>query len=253
MKTVLLVFNFKCGRKCVVVTLLSMPGWCRAPMLARYPARMPATLLLIRHGQTPNNLAKLFRGPEGASDGLDETGHAQAKALGQALAARQFARPRLYASTYLRAQQTGGHIADALGVPLHVLPGVHEIHTGSWMGRPYSDMNTHLHELLAPDGQFGYPGGESLAGVGERFHQALLGLNPQDGETVLVVSHGAALVAVLARLFGKDSRAAWLSDEYRHDNSAVTELVWNTELIWNEGGQPEMVRLADVSHLAQKV
>ena len=215
------------------------PGFRRG----RYAARMPATLYLIRHGQTPGNAAQTFRGPEGASEGLDETGHLQAKALAEALAALDLARPRLYASVYLRAQQTAEHIAQALNVPVQVLPGIHEIHTGDWMGRPYADMQGRLHELVAPDGQFGYPGGESLAQVGERFHAALQSLRPQEGETVLVVSHGAALVALLARMLGHDPQAAWLSDQFRHANTAVTEL------IWNEGGQPELVRLADATHL----
>ena len=168
----------------------------------------------------------------------------QARALGEALAASDLPNVRLYASPYVRAQQTARHLADALGVPLHTLPGVHEIHTGDWMGRPYSAVQTHAHELVAPDGLFGYPGGESLVGVGERFAAALHGLKPQDGETVLVVSHGAALVSLLAKLLGRDAREAWLSDEFHHPNTALTELIWHDE------GQPEVVRLADVSHLA---
>lgn len=203
----------------------------------------PARLLLIRHGETPNNAARMFRGPDGAEEGLSETGHAQAAALARSLATLDLPRPRLYASSYRRAQQTAQPIAEALGLPLHTLPGVHEIHTGDWMGRPYSDVDTRFHELIAPDGQFGYPGGESLAQVADRFHAALNGLKPQPGETVIVVSHGAALVALLARVLGRDLRAAYLSNELSHGNTAVTELIWKGE------GQPEMQRLADVSHL----
>ncbi len=204
---------------------------------------MPARLLLIRHGQTPGNVAQVFRGLESAQEPLDDTGHTQARALGTALALLNLPRPRLYASPYLRAQQTGQHLSDVLGLPLHTLEGVHEIFTGDWMGRPYSAMQTHAHEMTAPDGQFGYPGGESLAQVGERFHSALVSLNSKDGKTLLVVSHGAALVSVLARLLGRDVRAAWLSGEYTHANTAVTELLWNGE------GQPTVLRLADASHL----
>lgn len=211
---------------------------------ARYAASMPPRLLLIRHGETPNNAARMFRGPDGAQEELSDTGHAEARALGVALAAQTLPRPRLYASPYVRAQQTAQHLADALGVPLHTLPGIQEIHTGDWMGRPYSAAQTHVHELVAPDGQFGYPGGESLLQVGERFAAALHGLKPQDGETVLVVSHGAALVSLLSKLLGRDTREAWLSDEFHHPNTALTELLWHGD------GQPEVVRLADVSHLA---
>ena len=208
------------------------------------PATLPpATLLLIRHGETPNNAARMFRGPEGAQEPLSEKGHAEAQALGVALAAAGLPNIRLYASPYVRAQQTARHLAGALGVPLHTLPGVHEIHTGAWQGRPYSAMQTHAHELVAPDGHFGYPDGESLVGVAERFHTALLGLEPQAGETVIVVSHGAALVALLARLLDRDAREVWFSDEFHHPNTAVTELIWQGK------GQPTVLRLADVSHL----
>ena len=204
---------------------------------------MPARLLLVRHGQTPGNVAQVFRGPQSAQEPLDDAGHAQARALGAALKKLNLPRYRLYASPFLRAQQTGQHLSDALGLPLHTLEGVQEIFTGNWMGRPYSAMQTHAHEMTAPDGKFGYPGGESLVRVGERFHVALQSLKPQDGETVLVVSHGAALVSVLARLLGRDVQAAWLSGEYTHANTAVTDLLWNDE------GQPTVLRLADASHL----
>ncbi|WP_424952050.1 histidine phosphatase family protein [Deinococcus sp.] len=206
---------------------------------------MTARLLLIRHGETPNNAARMFRGPDGAAEGLSDTGHAEAIALGLSLAARHLPTPRLYASPYTRAQQTAQHLADALGVPVQILPGVHEIDTGDWMGRPYSDVQERLHELVAPDGQFGYPGGESLAQVAERFQAALQEVLPQNGETLIVVSHGAALVALLSRLLGRDLKAAYLSDEFHHANTAVTELDWRAE------GQPTMLRLADVSHLTE--
>lgn len=211
--------------------------------VARYAACMLPRLLLIRHGETPNNAARMFRGPDGAQEPLSERGHAEARALGAALAAQERPRVRLYASAYVRAQQTAQHLAEALGVPLHTLPGIHEIHTGDWQGRPYSAAQTHAHELVAPDGHFGYPGGESLLQVGERFASALHGLKPQDGETVVVVSHGAALVSLLARLLGRDAQDVWLSNEFHHPNTALTEL------IWHGNGQPEVVRLADVSHL----
>ncbi len=204
---------------------------------------MPATLFLIRHGQTPDNAARRFRGPDGHLEALSETGQAEAQALARLLATLDLPRPRLYASPYRRAQQTARPIAAALGVPLHTLPGVHEIDTGDWKGRPYADVDARVHELIAPDGLFGYPGGESLAGVSERVHRALIGLKPQDAETVLVVSHGAALVALLSRLLGRDMKTAYLSNEFQHANTAFTEL------IWNEDGQPEVVRLADAPHL----
>ncbi|GGQ94207.1 histidine phosphatase family protein [Deinococcus ruber] len=203
----------------------------------------PARLILIRHGETDNNVSRVFRGPEGGQSPLNAEGFQQAQKLAHSLKALNLPRPRVYASTYLRAQQTAQAIADALGVPLQVLNDIHEIDTGAFAGRPYAHMTEFLHEMTAPDGQFGFPGGESLAGVGERFHRALVGVLPQACETVLIVSHGAALVAILSKLLELDPRETWLSDTHHHENTAVTELVWN------ESGQPEVIRLADAGHL----
>ena len=203
----------------------------------------PARLFLIRHGETDNNVSQIFRGPEGGQSPLNEAGFEQAQQLAVGLKALNLPRPRVYASTYLRAQQTAQPVADALGVPLQMLDGVQEIDTGAFAGRPYAHLTEFIHEMTAPDGQFGFPGGESLAGVGERFHAALSGVLPKPGETVLIVSHGAALVAILSKLLTLDPKTTWLSDTHRHANSAVTEL------LWNEHSQPEVIRLADAGHL----
>ena len=203
---------------------------------------LPARLLLIRHGQTDSNVTQVLRGASGAQTPLNAVGLGQAQQLAHALKALKLPGPRLYASTYLRAQQTARPIADALGVPLGILPDIHEIEVGEWEGRPYSDMRDLPHLMIAPDGHFGYPGGESLVGVGQRFHAALQTVLPKAGETVLIVSHGAALTAMLARLLEHDVTRSW-PESYIHANTALTEL------LWNENGPPEVIRLADAGHL----
>ncbi|WP_425147686.1 histidine phosphatase family protein [Deinococcus sp.] len=202
----------------------------------------PARLFLIRHGQTDHNVSQVLRGASGAQTPLNAVGLGQAQQLAHALKALNLPRPRVYASTYLRAQQTAQPLAQALGVPLNILPDSHEIEVGDWEGRPYSVMHDLAHQMIAPDGHFGYPGGESLVGVGERFHTALQTVLPRAGETVLIVSHGAALTAILAHLLGHDVTRSW-PESYIHANTALTEL------LWNENGPPEVIRLADAGHL----
>lgn len=204
---------------------------------------LPARLLLIRHGETDNNVGQIFRGPESGPSPLNAAGFQQARQLASNLKVLNLPRPRVYASTYLRARQTAQPIAEALGIPLHTLENVHEVDTGAFVGRPYAHMDEFEHEMTAPDGAYGFPNGESLVAAGERFHAALEGIRPQPGETVLIVSHGAVLVAVLAKLLGLDPRETWRSDTYRHANTAVTEL------LWNETAPPEVIRLADAGEL----
>ncbi|GGJ61627.1 histidine phosphatase family protein [Deinococcus aquiradiocola] len=205
-------------------------------------------LILVRHGQTPANAARAFRGPNGDTEPLDERGHAQAQALARHLGphlaplAAQ-GRVRVYASPFTRAQQTAGPLASAIGQPLGTLPGVHEVHTGHWQGQPYSRMDTHAHELVAGDGHFGFPGGESLHAVAQRMTAALDGVRPRAGETLVVVSHGAAITAYLAALHGTDPGTAWRRDTYRHLNTAYSELDWPQD------GPATLARLAVLDHL----
>lgn len=199
---------------------------------------VPARLFLVRHGQTASNVAQILRGPASADDPLDPVGEAQARAVAAHLAALNLPQPRVYASPYRRAQQTAQTIADALGVPLTVLEGVQEIDPGEWVGRPYADLRARGHTLLHPRGGFGFPGGESLGEVAARFRAAL----PTHTDPAIIVSHGAALTAVLAALLGVDVREAWTGGHFAHANAAVTELEWT-----GEGWRA--VRLADASHL----
>ncbi|WP_216317680.1 histidine phosphatase family protein [Deinococcus aestuarii] len=200
----------------------------------------PARLFLVRHARTAANVSCILRGPTGADDPLDPLGETQARLVAAHLAALHLPTPRVYASPYRRARQTAQPIADALGVPVTVLEGVHEIDPGEWVGRPYADLRTHAHTLRREDGTLGFPGGESLEEVGERFRRALNRLPP--GETPIVVSHGGALTAVLASLLGLPIADAWAQPRFAHPNAALTEL--------ERGGEDwHPVRLADAAHL----
>ncbi|XUO84565.1 phosphohistidine phosphatase SixA [Halomonas sp. KM007] len=75
-------------------------------------------LLIMRHGEA----APGFPDPVRA---LTRRGEQEAGAMARWLAARvsegELATPVLYASPYVRAQQTAEHIRDALGIPLNTL------------------------------------------------------------------------------------------------------------------------------------
>lgn len=203
---------------------------------------MPADrLFLVRHGQTASNVAQTL----GAShdDPLDAVGEAQARAVAAHLAGLELEAPAVYASPFRRAQQTAQAIADALGVPMTVLTGIQEIEVGpQWHGRPYTHLVSHAHELDLPGGGFGFAGGETLDGVADRFLAALDAPLTAPG-TPIVVSHGGALTAVLARLLGLEIRALWQDQRYAHANTALTELR-------REGQTWRAVRLAEQGHLS---
>lgn len=181
------------------------------------------TLILARHGESAGNVTRTFRGPDSQGDSLTEHGHAQARALGAHLVGLKLPTPRVYASTYRRAQQTAQAVADALGTGLTVLDGIQEVDCGDWVGRAYTDMETHRGEVLGPDGAPDFPGGESASGVAARFRAALTPLLAQDG-TPIVVSHGFTLQAALIDLLGVDAAAAWADGRYAHGNAGFSVL-----------------------------
>lgn len=200
-------------------------------------------LFLVRHGETASNVAQTL----GAShdDPLTPRGEQQAHAVAAHLAALNLPAPHVYASHFRRAQQTAQAIAHALGVPVTVLSGLHEVEVGpAWRGRPYAHLLTHAHELHLPGGAFGFAGGETLQAVADRFLAALEQPLSLAG-TPIVVSHGGALKAVLARLLDADVREVWRDGRSTHANTALTELRRN-------GSRWQVVRLADTAHLEAK-
>jgi broad specificity phosphatase PhoE len=199
----------------------------------------PARLFLVRHGQTASNVAQTLGA--GNDDPLDAVGEAQARAVAAHLASLDLPAPRVYASTYRRAQQTAQAIADALDVSMTVLEGIHEIAVGTWSGRPYAHLHTHRYDWRHEDGTPGFPGGESLGGVAQRFGAALEG-TVEAGVTPIIVSHGGALTAVLTTLLRVNPDEAWQDGRFAHGNTGVTELLRGPD-----GWQAQ--RVADAAHL----
>ncbi|MGM7646167.1 histidine phosphatase family protein [Nocardia sp. JW2] len=163
-----------------------------------------AKLILVRHGETEGNVARILdtRVP---GLPLTERGVAQAKAFGDTL----IRPPRvLVASEALRARQTAGYIEAATGTTAQVLPDLYEVQVGELHGR--SDRDSHeLFQRIYRGWHHGEldtrtPGGESGREVLDRILPVLAQLRAQylegdeDGD-VVVVNHGAAM-----RLVGKE-------------------------------------------------
>lgn len=89
-------------------------------------------LLLIRHGQTASNVARIIDtavpGPP-----LTELGRRQADDLAAELADTDIA--SVYASTQVRAQATARPIAEPRGLDVRIRGGLREIGAGRWEGR----------------------------------------------------------------------------------------------------------------------
>ncbi|MFE7744070.1 histidine phosphatase family protein [Nocardia sp. NPDC057455] len=190
---------------------------------------MTGRLILVRHGETEGNVAKLL---DTRIPGLPltERGAAQAKMFGENLL-----RPPkvLFSSAALRARQTASYIEAATGVAAMVLDGLHEVQAGDLEGEHSEDAHRTFQQIYRAwhegDLTLRVPGGESAQDVLDRFLPVVAELRntyltPDDhghGD-VMVVSHGAAM-----RLVGRtlaDVRPPFTTNNHL-DNTETIELV----------------------------
>ncbi|WP_018636169.1 histidine phosphatase family protein [Parafrankia elaeagni] len=174
-------------------------------------------LMLLRHGQTPSNVAgALDTGRPGA--GLTALGHAQARALPDVL--RGEAISAVYASVLTRTQLTAAPLAEARGLAIGVEEGVEEIGAGDLELRSdKASITTYLDVItdwLHGDLDRMMPGGQNgrvfVAGYDAAIAKVAAAHDERD--TVVVVSHGAAIRAwVGLRVGGVGSvEDRWLSN-----------------------------------------
>lgn len=147
------------------------------------------TLLIIRHGETPLNVARVL---QPADTPLSEHGRAQAAALAQRLAGDAALRPTALASSDLpRALQTAQAIAAACGLELLTTPLLHERNFGDLRGLAYDTLG--FDPLMRDEAP---PGGESTAQFGARCQAAfawVLAQQAMHGGRLAIVSHGLVI------------------------------------------------------------
>jgi broad specificity phosphatase PhoE len=195
-------------------------------------------LLIARHGQTYGNLDQLFCGHSETE--LTPLGIAQARALGRRLASEEIA--VAYASDLSRAHETARHILAPRAVPLALEPRLREMHYGDWEARPGKEIYAQHPDLLRAfmDGSGYPPGGESVTQIRERTASAARELAARHrGETLLLVSHGNAIMALLAELFEMPEHRSW---SFWFDNASLTTV------LLRESGRVTLVGMNDVRH-----
>ncbi|MFE6690823.1 bifunctional RNase H/acid phosphatase [Streptomyces sp. NPDC057743] len=162
-------------------------GWA-APDLG-----VPATLVLLRHGETALTPQKRFSGSGGTDPELSAAGRRQAEATAAALAERGTVQA-VVSSPLRRCRETAETIADRLGLDVRVEEGLRETDFGAWEGLTFAEVRERYRDDLdawlgsakaAPTG-----GGESFAAVARRVAVARDKLLARyAGKTVLVVTH----------------------------------------------------------------
>ncbi|MEV6574531.1 bifunctional RNase H/acid phosphatase [Streptomyces sp. NPDC051577] len=201
----------------------------------------PATLVLLRHGETALTPQKRFSGSGGTDPELSPAGRRQAAAVAEALAARGTVQA-VVSSPLRRCRETAQAVADRLGLPVAIEEGLRETDFGAWEGLTFAEVRDRFPDDLqawldspraAPTG-----GGESFAVVTRRVSAARDRLvSAHAGRTVLVVTHVTpvktlvrlALGAPPESLFKMELSAASLSAvAYYADGNASVRLLNDT-------------------------
>ncbi len=177
-------------------------------------------LLLIRHGETPANVDKVWHGQ--IDTPLSANGHQQVRALGERF--HQVMQPDvIYASPLQRARITAESIAQKHAISVALEPALMEFHIGEWENISYDRLHKELDFFndMMKDEHYRAPGGESRAEVTQRFTVAVERIAAQHhGENVVIVAHGMVIAFALAHWL-LDDTSRWM--DYHMDNTGITE------------------------------
>jgi len=163
----------------------------------------PRRLVLLRHGQTAWNAAHRIQGQLDAE--LDDTGHAQAAAVGPRMASLKPV--ALWSSDSARARQTAAYVAKETGLEPTYDARLREYFLGDRQGMTHAEYAEAAPEEFAAfrQGDFDVvPGGEKAIDVANRMVAALRELvaSIDAGELAVAVSHGAAIRDTVPILLG---------------------------------------------------
>ncbi|ALU93531.1 ribonuclease [Streptomyces globisporus C-1027] len=211
-------------------------GWGAAPDLGA-----PATLVLLRHGETALTPEKRFSGSGGTDPELSAVGRGQAERAAGHFAALGTVQ-EIVSSPLRRCRETAAAVAARLGLDVRIDESLRETDFGAWEGLTFGEVRERYGDDLtawlaspdtAPTG-----GGESFTQVAERVAAARDRLVARyAGRTVLLVTHVTpiktfvrlALGAPPEALFRMELSAASISTvAYYGDGNASVRLLNDT-------------------------
>ena len=158
-------------------------------------------ICFVRHGETNWNIEQRLQGQMDLA--LNATGEAQAVAVGRRFVGSTAT--ALFSSDLLRARQTAQPIAEALHLPIVLLPALRERHFGRCEGMTLEEISHQYDDdaraIQCHDPDYASPGG----GESRRQHQVrILGciehlVREHAGQSIVVVTHGGALDVIYRR------------------------------------------------------
>ena len=197
-------------------------------------------IILVRHGQTPWNKDKIFRGSRDIP--LNDQGREEARLAGEWLKGETI--QAAYCSPLSRARETGEAIARHHGLKVEDLPGLTDLFYGDWEGLSLSEVKVKYADLYrqwenSPQ-TVRFPGGETLDEVKARSLAAVEQVvQRHPGQVVLLAAHRAVNKVLSAALIGLDNSHFWRLGQ---DTTAVNRFDWT-------GDAWQIMALNDTCHL----
>ncbi len=166
--------------------------------------------MLLRHGQTGDNLGGRFQGQRDTP--LDQHGREQAQRVARLLAS--VGPTRVLSSDLDRAVATAEPVATLLGQTVDTDPRLRELDLGTWQGltsEQAAAQHPQEHAAWTAGHDVRRGGGESYQDAGRRAAQCLLPALDAigDGELLLAVSHGGTIRGALGVLLEQDPTHWW--------------------------------------------
>ena len=180
-------------------------------------------IILVRHGETEWNRRRRIQGQSDIE--LTDLGRRQAARTAARLAALKIA--AIYSSDLSRAYETAFTIAQPHGMPVEQVLDLRERAFGDWEGLTAEEIAQSYAEEYRKwvHDRFNavIPNGESLSQLFERAWKTFRLLTDRhDGETVVLVGHGALLSVILSEVLGID----WARRQgYFLDNGSISTIL----------------------------
>lgn len=180
-------------------------------------------LILVRHGETPANIAQVWHGQRDTP--LSEKGERQRWALSSEFHQYESKPDRIVSSTLQRARLTAEAVASKFELPVTQFPQLMEYDIGEWEGQSYDALRNELNFFarMNADALYRPPGGESREDVTQRFVAQVESLCADNDGSLVVVAHGMAIAFALSHWLTGNSDQ-WL--QYRMDNTGVSDVNW---------------------------
>jgi probable phosphoglycerate mutase len=163
---------------------------------------MTTRFIFVRHGETDSSRERRFAGATDVE--LSDLGREQARELAKRLRAVRI--DVLHVSPLIRCRQTAEPITEIIGRQATIVDEIRECHFGDWEDLTITEVAERWPEELQSwvgDDTVPPPAGECWADLGERMQSWFdSAMERYEGRTVLAVTHGGPIMALVRKLMG---------------------------------------------------